>query len=409
MVQARRVADYTAAAAVAALAVAINPLVILLVTGRPDLSLRVNVVSITFDVFLAFILCALLTRGRARARFFHLVAWTFPLVLLAGLEGAALSLRLADRIALLEDTSPLLHRNRWVASESRWAMTPGGFRLYRPWVGDGIVINDLGLRTAPPTTKAAGEWHIAVTGGSTVWGWRVLDADTIPVRLQEALHRQGHTNVTVYNFGIEGATLTQELALLKHFREIYGIDQALFYTGGNDVFSGYLGATSPSQRMGPFWEALSTFELTKTIERLVTTWREPSAQRLTQLDEQVLPQILRDSSLRKGINAATDYCRMVMMRCDVVLQPFLLGRQSPAGSEAAIVQSLKRVYPRLDVLSSQLYRDALAAAPAGQVHDLSGTFDQTSQQVFIDSVHLTEAGNELVAQRLVPIVAPGLR
>ena len=409
MAQSRRAADYAAAAAVAALAVAINPLVILLATGRPDLSLRVNVVSIIFDVFLVAILCALLTRGRARELFFHLVGWTFPLVLLAGLEGAALSLRLADRIALLEDTSLLLHRNRWVASESRWALTPDGFRLYRPWVGDGIVINDLGLRTAPPKPEAAGEWHVAVTGGSAVWGWRILDADTIPVRLQEAPHQQSHTNISVYNFGIEGATLKQELALLKHFRDIYGIDQVLFYTGGNDVFSGYLGATSPSQRTGPFWEALSTFELTKTIERIATTWREPSAERLAQLDEQVLPQILRNSSLRTGIIAATDYCRMVMLRCDVVLQPFLLGRKSLVGSEGAIAQTLKRVYPRLDVLSSKIYRDALAFAPVGQIHDLSGVFDQTSQQVFVDSVHLTEAGNALVAKRLVPMVAPGAR
>ncbi|MCZ7392809.1 MAG: hypothetical protein O8C56_05695, partial [Candidatus Methanoperedens sp.] len=46
--------------------------------------------------------------------------------------------------------------------------------------------NALGLRAPPPTPKAAGEWRIAVTGGSAVWGWRVLDADTIPVRLQAA-------------------------------------------------------------------------------------------------------------------------------------------------------------------------------------------------------------------------------
>jgi lysophospholipase L1-like esterase len=409
MAQARRVADYAAAVAIAALAVAINPLVILLVTGRPDLSLRVNVVGITFDAFLVAILCALLTRGRARELFFHLVAWTFPLVLLAGLEGAALSLRLADRIALLEDTSLLLHRNRWVASESRWAMTPEGFRLYRPWVGDGIVINDLGLRTAPPKPKAPGDWHVAVTGGSAVWGWRILDADTIPVRLQEALHQQGHTNVSVYNFGIEGATVAQELALLKHFRDIYGIDQVVFYTGANDVFSSYLGAASPWQRTGPFWDALSTFELIRAVERIATTWREPSAERLAQLDELVLPQILRNSSLRKGVVAATDYCRTVMIRCDVVPQPFLLRRKSPTGSEVAIAQTLKRVYPRLDVLSSQLYRDAAAAAPADQIQDFSSVFDQTVQQVFVDSTHLTETGNELVAARLGPIIAPGAR
>jgi hypothetical protein len=402
-----RKADYAAAAVVAVLVVAVNPLVVLLVTGRSDLSLRATFVSITLEVFLVVILCALLTRGWARNLFFHLLVWTFPLVLLAGLEGAAGLLRLSDRIGMMGDTSLLPYRNRWQASESQWVMMPEGFRLHRPWVSDGIVINEHGLRTAPPNPKAAGEWRVAITGGSVVWGWLILDADTIPVRLQEALHQQGHTNVSVYNFGIEGGTIAQELALLQRFRDIYAIDQVLFYTGANDIFYSYL-QTLPPRRIGQFWEALSRFELIQTLERLPAPWQH-SAERLAQLDAQVLPQILRSSSLKIGLMAAIDYCRMAMLHCDVVLQPLLFGRQSLFGSEIAIAQTSKRVYPRLDMVSSSLYRDALVSVPADQIRDFSKIFDQTMQQVFVDMAHVTEAGNYLIAKQLVPIVAPKAR
>ena len=74
------------------------------------------------------------------------------------------------------------------------------WRLYRPLRSNEISINDLGPRTAPPTPKRPGEWRIAVTGGSSAWGWRILDADTIAVQLQQALHRQGHPSIVVYNF-----------------------------------------------------------------------------------------------------------------------------------------------------------------------------------------------------------------
>src|SRR6266851_5780793 len=102
------------------------------------------------------------------------------------------------------------------------------FFLYRPWQGNGVTINDLGLRTALPGPKLPGERRIAITGGSVTWGFGLADADTIPSILQTTLRHNGHDEISVYNFGIEGANITKETALLKHFKEIYGIDQVVF-------------------------------------------------------------------------------------------------------------------------------------------------------------------------------------
>src|SRR5262249_35806419 len=181
-----------------------------------------------------------------------------------------------------------------------------GVRLYRPWQGDGITINELGLRTAPPTPKAAGEWRVAVTGGSTAWGWRVTDANTIAAVLQRALART-HPNVTVYNFGIEGATIAAELATLQRFRDIYAIDAVVFYTGANDALAAYLRLTDAQHELGRLAEP-GAFELVKAARRAIGLITGPPAATLARLEQDVLPRTAQDNSLRDGIAAADKYC-----------------------------------------------------------------------------------------------------
>lgn len=221
------------------------------------------------------------------------------------------------------------------------------------------------------------------------------------------MRRAGHSNVTVYNFGIEGATLKAELGLLKRFRDSYAIDQVLFYTGGNDATYTYASATSG--RSGPWIGNAVTFELIKVAVRLQAMWSEPAPQMLQWLDNELLPAALKNNILRDAIAAADDYCRTAKLRCDFVLQPMMYERKTHAGAEARMAQTLARIYPRIDVLSARLFGDAMASGPAGRMHDFAHIFDQTEQPVFLDLVHLNEAGNRAVAEHLAPIVEPGLR
>jgi hypothetical protein len=400
---------YVLAGAAVALAVMISPWAIRWGTGRVELSIRVQALSLAFDAFLVVLAGALLTRGRLRELFFHLMFWAFPLAVLAALEVAAISMGLADRVAPTEDLSLLDHKGRWpadlMAAASR-APEVDGVMLYRPWQGEGVVINDLGLRTQPPTAKAAGKKRIAITGGSAVWGWRVLDTDTIPVQLQQALRHAG-ANVTVYNFGLEAQTIAQELILLKRFRDIYAIDQVLFYTGANDVVYDYLGSNGSAA--AAFASETTGFELIKAARRLSAFWSQPSAADLANLDGTVLPRLLRENSLRRGIGAADAYCRAAGLQCDFALQPLLLMRKSRVGSEIRVAAALERLYPRLDALAEQMYRDAITAGPPGRVHDLSDVFDRTGEPVFVDIVHVNERGNRIAAAALASILLHGQR
>jgi hypothetical protein len=401
-----RAADIAVAAAIILLALAISPIGIRFVTGRLDLPLRVNVVSLTFDAFLLILAVTIVARGRARQILFYPLACSLVFAAVAAVEAGAQAIRLSDRIAPLEDTSTLLHRNRWppqLMSGER-LVEPDGLRLYRPLRSNEILINDLGLRTAPPTPKRPGEWRIALTGGSAAWGWRVLDADTIAARLQEALHRQGHPNIVVYNFGIEIAAMAEELDLLRRFRDLYSIDQTVFYTGGNDAIH-YLRAATPQRPHlvgGPH-----AFELIKVAHRLSARFLAPDAALLDKMDNEVLPRLARTNSLRSGIDAATANCRTAAMRCDFMLQPTLLARSTPVGPEVAITRTLKQFHPRYDAVTATIYRSAHELGPT--VHDLSALFDGSAGPVFVDAIHTNEAGYRLAAARIAAIIAPGLQ
>ena len=408
MVRNGRYTEYIAAAGVALVAFLVSPLGIEIITGRPDLSFRINVISLTCVLFLLALVAAVLAQGWLRRVFFYVVVFTFPFAALAGMEAVALSVQLADIVAPLEDTSLLANKAPWpkhLLSDSSYYTTPEGFILYHPWQGGGVSFNALGLRTAMPTPKAPGEWRIAVTGGSAAWGWRVVDADTIPARLQQILRRQGHANVTVYNFAIGGATLKQELALLKHYRDNYALDQVLFYTGGNDAALSYVSSTNARY---PWLGNTMSFELVKTMMRLQAMWNTPSPQMLQHLDSDVLPAVLKKNTLRVGIAAADEYCRAAKLVCDFALQPMMFDRKTHFGVEAVMARTLARVYPRMDVLTRDMYRDALALGPARHVYDLSHIFEPTQAPLFLDFIHLNEEGNRIAAEQIASIVSARL-
>ena len=401
---ARPMAGRIATAAVAAvLALAISPWGIAHLAGRGDLSFRIALVSEVLAAFVLMIAVAALVTGRARRFMFQAGALALPFALLACLEAGAIADRLADRIAPVEDKSVYAAAASWpghLLSQARYDDSRG-VRLYAPWSGDGIAINELGLRTASPSPKQPGEWRIAVTGGSTVWGTYVRDADTIPAQLARALHARGYDKVTVYNFGIEGVQLANELALLERFRDVYALDQVVFYTGGNDVLRAYYDRL-PSANA---WTGFISLELVKAAGRLAAKLR-PSGPTLDAAERERMRGANR---LIDAMRAAAAYCGEQRLACDVVLQPWLISRAQPVGPETRLKPAVEVNYPGLAELWDAIYAGALDDAGAGDhTVDLRAGLDDVRSPIFADMVHLNEIGNAAIAQRLVAIVARAL-
>jgi hypothetical protein len=400
---ANRVVEYCIAVGAGVLALAISPVAIRLLTGRTELNFRLHLLSGIFDLFLLLVAGALLAGGRSRRLLFYLIAWVLPFALLAGLETIAGMLRLSNHVSIIQDLSTIKRGSNWGPGVNHFAPEKDGFTVYRQWSGNGVTINELGLRTPSPTPKSPGERRIAVSGGSNVWGFRLADADTIPALLQAALRRNGHDEISVYNFGIEDANMAKELALLKHFKDIYGIDQVVFFTGGADVLGEYFAIKG--QPLGASPDRITNFELYRTISLIRTTWFAPSPDRLARIDPS-LSRVAKTNRLTESMIAANNYCRAAALRCDFVLMPLLATRQSPVGGEVKLAQAQGRMYPGLDLLTRQMYRSALDLGLTGQVHDLSAAFDGNSEQVYVDGGHNNEVGHAVIADALLPIVMP---
>jgi hypothetical protein len=337
---------------------------------------------------------------------FHILAWGSPLLLLALLETGAIALNLAQRLSPIEDLSLLTNPSHWpphMMSAGR-KVESDGLQIYRPWQGEGISINELGLRTPPPSPKAPGEWRIAVSGASAAFGWRLRDADTIPVQLQQILRARGHANISVYNFAIDSVTIAHELKILQRFRERYGIDQVIFYTGANDATSAYLRTAAPLQDdLGGLMSGANAFELVKVAARLRARLLGPPSDLLAEFDNRILPALARDNALRDGLTAAGDFCHAMAIRCDVVLQPILLARNKPRGPEIALVRSLEELYPRYREVFATMYRSALGTGLP--IHDRSDMFAASAEPYLFDVAHVNEAGNRYAAEQIADIVA----
>jgi hypothetical protein len=405
---ASRATDIGIGIGLAGIALAVSPLGLRIATGRLDLNLRIEVLSLTLAVFLLIWSGAFVSYGRARRAFFYLIVWSFPLALLAAVEAGAVAVRLSEWIAPTEDKSILNEKDRrsppYLMSAGRFTRRDG-VMLYKPWRGDGITINEVGLRTKSPTPKQLGEWRIAVTGASAVWGAYVLDVDTIPVQLQQLLDRSGHHDISVYNFGIEAIDIAGELAVLRRFRELYSIDQVIFYTGGNDATQSYLTAITPpdARPPPPLLADGNSLELIKVIRALQAKFIKPSEGFLAHVDAEVLPKLQENNSLINGMAEARSYCRQQRLQCEFVLQPMLLLRKNPVGPEITLARSIKQLEPRWDVVLQTIYQ---AARNSGtDVHDFSNIFDGSTQPLFVDNAHVNEPANRIIAEHLGTIAA----
>src|SRR5262245_40465304 len=157
--------DYLVAIGLAGAAVAMSPYGIRILSGRMELSFRISLISLVIDALLFLFIAALLTQGRLRRTFFWLVLLLFPLAIVCGLEALAQVARFADTVGPLTDMS-IFSRDRfpgYFRSDIRSiTQEQNGVVLYRPWRGEGVTINALGLRTALPSPKRPGEWRIAI-------------------------------------------------------------------------------------------------------------------------------------------------------------------------------------------------------------------------------------------------------
>ncbi len=112
---------------------------------------------------------------------------------------------------------------------------------YKPAKTETVSFNSLGFRGKEVEPKIEGEIRIAVFGASRIWGNYLPDDKTIPVLIENDLHKRfPGRKITVFNLGIEGSDLQRGVETAKMFQEVLDLDIVVYYYGFSDMNYAYL-------------------------------------------------------------------------------------------------------------------------------------------------------------------------
>ena len=110
--------------------------------------------------------------------------------------------------------------------------------ISKPFKGDHINIEKNGLRRTVNLIRQPAQHRILVLGGSTVWGWGVRDAATIPSYMSQYF-AQHNFPIEVVNLGQLGYVNMQNLITLLMHHLLDKPSLVIFYEGLNDVLTSY--------------------------------------------------------------------------------------------------------------------------------------------------------------------------
>jgi lysophospholipase L1-like esterase len=296
-----------------------------------------------------------------------------------------------------------LRRNRFDPYRSYWPLPE--FSRY-------VNIDSLGRRVTPQPPVAGVHRRLFLLGGSALWGFTARDSSTIGAFLAAHLHWRGIHDVEVVNLAQAAFTSTQEaITLLVELVNGRVPDLVVVVNGYNDIASA-----------GKYGEPGHTYG-DEAIQQQLDRGRRSLGQQLLGLEEySVLLQRLQRAvkpppparqTPATICGAVAGYYRGVSLveeslgrayRFPIVyfLQPHnSVSRKRATQWEAKLPQALL-VPPCMISLDS-----AMADRRGTRFFSLLGLFDGDSATVYIDShAHITETGNERVAQRIAEVIAP---
>jgi len=296
------------------------------------------------------------------------------------------------------------------------------YRRVAGFQGRYINIDERGLRrTVPECSGDDGEGlEIFFFGGSAAWGTGARDEATIPSWLARKLCDHG-VAVRVTNYGESGYTSTQELVQLglelQHGRMP---DIVVFYDGVNDVYSSWQnGIAGLPQNVVNRRTTYAVFEqpvlanvtrlvsMTQTgkvaktiVKRLLERRHRPEATAAEEAEEPREMQPGRVQAgldeqtvaiLRKNIEIVRALERGFSFRTFFYWQPAVYNKNTLSADEREKIAK-NADYGQMYLRVTEMIR----LEP--EIRDVSGLFDGIDETVFIDEFHISEDGNERVAQ-----------
>jgi len=295
-----------------------------------------------------------------------------------------------------------------------------------PTKGETINIDEQGIRVTPGADCKAGSFKLFAFGGSTMWGTGSPDWATIPAYLQSGIKMMKDGPVCVVNFGESGFTSTQSvIELLVQLQAGNVPDAAIFFDGPNDVYVAYqsgradvtenndqLAARFNRKEMGeknPVIALLELSSLRKLAVSLVSKLR-PEGQRapkvLTYETKGVDPTNLSNSVVHtylSNYNIVEGVAQRYGFKFLFFWPPYIgVGNKPLTPAELELKRAVDPALAKLYLLT---YRDIERLAPKRKnLFYLGQIFDGHEPLLWLDEVHVTPVGNELIAQQMLQVL-----
>ena len=278
-------------------------------------------------------------------------------------------------------------------------------------------LNRLGYRgKVPVVPKDGDEFRIFILGGSTVFFGNPPVTDL----LEEEFEKNGHQNVRVYNFGVVSSVSGMELSRIVFQISELEPDLIVMYNGGNDMLHPFSWDPRPGYpfnfivyESNPLLEsdvrhypAFALFAYGSNILRsLVPGYFKNTFVRLNQIREEVqwgskqwadeIAKIYVDN-----LGKAGKIARIFEADFLVFFQPLVYykNRLSPEEKKFFYPSQKKfATYTRRKIFSKI---EDIKKDDRINIVDLSRIFENTSEWVFVDDIHIQQTKKGVVAQSM---------
>lgn len=264
-----------------------------------------------------------------------------------------------------------------------------------------FTINEDGFRGRPLDASRLAAIRIAMAGGSAVFGTGVADAHTLPAAL-ETLLRARDATAAVVNLGVEAITIRQEASIVAESIARISPTVMIFYDGANDfLLNGWLPATAGRRDL--YQADTVSARLADRIRQslVVTSLRRAIGATAGELPNGTAIVEAARTAYAAGRRQAEDVCRAARVRCVFVVQPIITDRNAPSYPEQIEIDARSIDFPDY----GRLYRAYVAAMREEfpDTIDARAAVADDPRMMFLDWVHLTAAGNELVARHIADV------
>ncbi|MFZ5452614.1 MAG: hypothetical protein ACOZF2_12230 [Thermodesulfobacteriota bacterium] len=371
-----------------------------------------------------------MNHGKSQKLLFYFVSFVLAIIVIE--VGLQLINGVASMLRKKQNDNPLLlyYQDQKMANQI-WQETWDTLndREYNQFLGwtdkpyHGLYVNEdvqTGRKTwNPETPKGQKLAQVYFFGGSAAWGLGARDNYTIPSYLSRMLNKHG-ARFQVFNYSVPGYTFMQGiLHLILLLKEGHSPRYVIFYDGFNEIYAAHqhgIAGTVHNQFMTKeklklkyrdiIWkgitEAIRKYcMIYKAINGLyLSISKEPKYLEIAEkYSDDQLRSLSRDivDDYKKSIKVLDQLSKAYEFKYICFWQPSILTERHLMKEESNIdIRAEDKAFKKLCIYTDEY----LQKENIPHFYLLTHIFDKRSESVYVDVAHISEKGNEIIANNI---------